>query len=69
MLVSEIFGLRRAGHRNKKSAIAKWKRLAVVDVEKTESLKERADSFVAYGVNLFISRSALQMDLVLRAVY
>nr|VFK66513.1 MAG: hypothetical protein BECKUNK1418G_GA0071005_10966 [Candidatus Kentron sp. UNK]VFK71863.1 MAG: hypothetical protein BECKUNK1418H_GA0071006_10856 [Candidatus Kentron sp. UNK] len=34
----------------KKNAIAKWKRLAVVDVEETESLKERADSFVASGV-------------------
>jgi predicted nucleic acid-binding protein len=35
----------------KKSAIAKWKRLSVVDIEETESLKERANSLVASGIN------------------
>lgn len=35
---------------DKKRAIAKWKRLAVIDIEETKSLKERADSFVASGI-------------------
>lgn len=34
----------------KRSAIEKWKKLAVVDIEETETLKKRADSIVAYGV-------------------
>jgi predicted nucleic acid-binding protein len=34
----------------KRSAIEKWKKLAVVDIEETETLKERADSIVAHGV-------------------
>jgi len=34
----------------KRNAIAKWKKLAVVDIEETETLKERADSFVASGL-------------------
>jgi len=35
----------------KKSAIAKWKRLSVVDIEETELLTERANSLVASGIN------------------
>jgi len=34
----------------KRNAIAKWKRLAVIDVEETDSLKERADSLVTTGI-------------------
>jgi predicted nucleic acid-binding protein len=34
----------------KRSAIERWKKLAVVDIEETDTLKERANSFLAYGV-------------------
>jgi len=34
----------------KRSAIERWKKLAVVDIEETDTLKEMANSFVAYGI-------------------
>jgi len=34
----------------KRSAIERWKKLAVVDIEEAETLKDRANSFVAYGI-------------------
>ena len=34
----------------KRSAIERWKKLAVVDIEETDTLKEKADSFVTYGI-------------------
>jgi len=34
----------------KRTAIDKWKKLAVVDIEETDMLKKRADSYVAHGV-------------------
>lgn len=34
----------------KRSAIEKWKKLAVVDIEETVNLVKKANSFVTYGV-------------------
>jgi len=34
----------------KKNAIAKWKRLSVIDIEESEALKEKAKSLVAAGI-------------------
>ena len=50
----------------KRNAIEKWKQFAVVDIEETEALIERANQFVMHGIK---AKDALHVSAAVERVY